>query len=661
MIHTSRIIRPCIAVLLLVLALTVSMITPQAHIASLEHHAIWVFPDPSMTNPVTDPTARQALIDHSKDSGVDIIYLSVYSSNPNLAGRYMYDDSALADLITQANAKGIQVYAAYGAPDWPSLGCDSNSFPLQRMAEVASYNAVANPSAKFKGVVLDIEPPEPQSAAQFQMLLAQYQCIQQSLPADLRLSVAIRFFWDAQVEFPAGSGIVKRVHEHIIDMDMANVIVMGYRDFAGPADCSNDGLICLDQDEIAYAQSHGKFSLVLVGLETSDPSSTGISNKETFFEEGQTVLDDVAQVVFNHFGYFSFGGFAVHNYQNSYLGGLNPRWPTINSRLPEGVYDAQEVFTPPGANVTVAAGTIASTNISVGFPDVTIPGYTYASWIDPDSASALPNGYQITDNLAFDITTTATFTGPATVCFQNLGIDPVAFSTLRVLHNPGTGFVDETILSGPNAPNPITQTICASVTSFSPFALANLLDITPPTVVAPAPTSAPTDINCQAPVPNVLLHTSASDNSGSVNLQQSPIAGTIVGAGPHTITVTAIDPSGNSSTATTTFTVIPGPSFTVSLTPASVRRGGQVTLKASFSNCASSRQALTLKVSLTTPRDKTLMATLPITLQAGQKGSLTLPLIIPRSSPTGLYALTLDVYVGSARIGTSSAQLTVTP
>ena len=660
MIHMSRIISRCTALLLLVLALTVSMITPQAHNISPQHHAIWVFPDPSMTNPVTDPTARQALIDHSKDSGVDIIYLSVYSSNPNLAGRYMYDDSALADLITQAYAKGILVYAAYGAPDWPSLGCDSNSFPLQRMAEVASYNT-ANPSARFNGVVLDIEPPEPQSAAQFQMLLAQYQCIRQSLPPDMVLSVAIRFFWDAQVEFPAGSGIVKKVHEHIIDMDMGNVIVMGYRDFAGPADCSKDGLVCLDQEEIAYAKNSGKSALVLVGLETSDPSSTGISNKETFFTEGQTVLDDVAQVVFNHFGYFSFGGFAVHNYQNSYLGGLSPRWPTINSRLPGGVYDAQEVFTPPGANVTVAAGTIASTNISVGFPDVTIPGFTYASWIDPDSASALPNGYQLTDNLAFDITTTATFTGSATVCFQNLGIDPVAFSTLRVLHNPGTGFVDETILSGPNAPNPITQTICASVTSFSPFALANLSDITPPTVVAPAPTSAPTDINCQAPVPNVLLHTSASDNSGSVNLQQSPIAGTIVGAGPHTITVTAIDPSGNSSTTTTTFNVIAGPSFTVSVTPNSVKRGNQVTLQAAFSNCASSRQLLTLKVGLTTPRSNNLMVSLPVVLQAGQKGKLSIPLSIPKSTPAGLYTVTIDVYVGGTKTGTSTAQLTVTP
>ena len=567
MIHVSRIIRPYGSALLLVVALTLSMTTAQAIIIIPKIHAIWVFPDPSIANPITNQTARLTLINNSATSGVNVIYLSVYSPNPNLAGRYMYDDGALADLITQAHAKGIQVHAAYGAPDWPTLGCDSNSFPLQRMAEIASYNA-SYPTSKFDGIVLDIEPPEPQSTTQFQALLSQYQCIRQSLPADMRLSVAIRFFWDAQVEFPVGSGIVKKVYEHVIDMDMKNVVVMGYRDFAGPADCSKDGLVCLDQDEIAYAKNSGKSELILVGLETSDPSSTGISNKETFFEEGQSVLDDVAQVVFDHFGYFNgFGGFAVHNYQNSYMGGLSLKWPTSNSGLPKGIHDAQEVFTQPGANVDVAVGPIGSANISVGFPDITIPGYTYASLIDPNSAGALPSGYQITDYLALEITTTAAFTGPATVCFNNLGIDPGMFSTLRVLHNAGTGFVDETILSGPNAPNPITQTICASVTSFSPFVLANLFDTTPPTVVAPAPTSAPTDINCQAAIPNILLRTSASDNSGSVTLQQSPTAGTLVGTGPHTITVTATDPSGNSSTATTTFTVADNTPPTITAPP----------------------------------------------------------------------------------------------
>ncbi|HEX8179661.1 MAG TPA: HYR domain-containing protein [Pyrinomonadaceae bacterium] len=81
-------------------------------------------------------------------------------------------------------------------------------------------------------------------------------------------------------------------------------------------------------------------------------------------------------------------------------------------------------------------------------------------------------------------------------------------------------------------------------------------DTTPPTVIAPAPASASADANCLAAIPNVVAGSSASDScAGPVTLSQSPAAGTLVGLGTHTITVTAIDAAGNNSTATTIFTV----------------------------------------------------------------------------------------------------------
>jgi hypothetical protein len=61
------------------------------------------------------------------------------------------------------------------------------------------------------------------------------------------------------------------------------------------------------------------------------------------------------------------------------------------------------------------------------------------------------------------------------VCFTLPTItDPTTFSNLRVLHNEGGTLVDETILSGPNAPNFATRTICAQTYSLSPFAIAQL-------------------------------------------------------------------------------------------------------------------------------------------------------------------------------------------
>jgi hypothetical protein len=84
----------------------------------------------------------------------------------------------------------------------------------------------------------------------------------------------------------------------------------------------------------------------------------------------------------------------------------------------------------------------------------------------------------------------------------------------------------------------------------------NVPDNTPPIVSCPSPTTASADSNCQARVPNILAGVTASGGCGGpVTLSQSPAAGTLVGLGTTTITVTATDAANNSSTCTTTFTV----------------------------------------------------------------------------------------------------------
>jgi hypothetical protein len=205
---------------------------------------------------------------------------------------------------------------------------------MQRMAEVNAYNA-AHADAEFEGVVLDVEPPEPQSTADFQNLLALYQCVRSSLPQRggdrMGLAVAIRFFWDAVVPFPAG-GPQKKVYEHIIDMELDHVIVMGYRDHAGTA-CSgpdNNGIICLDEDEMAYADRIAENNMILVGVETSN-CEPGCGTGVSFYKDGAGVLYQQAVLVAEHFrASRAFGGFAVHRYQDSYLGGI-AGWPAVNN------------------------------------------------------------------------------------------------------------------------------------------------------------------------------------------------------------------------------------------------------------------------------------------------------------------------------------------
>lgn len=129
--------------------------------------------------------------------------------------------------------------------------------------------------------------------------------------------------------------------------------------------------------------------------------------------------------------------------------------------------------TPAGTNVTVAEN-----GATVTFSNVTQAGQTTITPIDPNSLQGIPGEYVINANsLAFEITTTATYTGPITIGFQVPGVNnPITFSTLRVLHGeppPVPNFVDRTILA-PDSPTHDfpARTIYARVTSLSPFVIA---------------------------------------------------------------------------------------------------------------------------------------------------------------------------------------------
>jgi Tol biopolymer transport system component len=128
--------------------------------------------------------------------------------------------------------------------------------------------------------------------------------------------------------------------------------------------------------------------------------------------------------------------------------------------------------TPAGTNVTVTVGGVQFT-----FANVTQAGQTTVTPIDPASAGTLPGGYTLVNgSLAFQITTTAIYSGSITVCIVESSVnDQTTFDSLRILHGEGGTLVDRTILP-PDAPAPnfSTRTICARVTSLSPFVVAKL-------------------------------------------------------------------------------------------------------------------------------------------------------------------------------------------
>jgi len=132
--------------------------------------------------------------------------------------------------------------------------------------------------------------------------------------------------------------------------------------------------------------------------------------------------------------------------------------------------------TPAGANISVTQN-----GVTVTFSTVTSRGETTITPIDSGSLSGVPGEYVVNSNsLAFDIHTTAVYSGSITIGFQVPAVnDPNTFSALRVLHSEPPAvpnFVDRTVLAPDTpAPNFATRTIYARINSLSPFLITEKL------------------------------------------------------------------------------------------------------------------------------------------------------------------------------------------
>ncbi|MEX2369555.1 MAG: HYR domain-containing protein, partial [Bacteroidales bacterium] len=80
--------------------------------------------------------------------------------------------------------------------------------------------------------------------------------------------------------------------------------------------------------------------------------------------------------------------------------------------------------------------------------------------------------------------------------------------------------------------------------------------VSPVITVCAADQNIGADINCEGTVPDLTGGVSVSDNCGTIaSVTQSPLAGTVIGTGITTVTITATDDSGNSSSCTADLTV----------------------------------------------------------------------------------------------------------
>jgi large repetitive protein len=124
--------------------------------------------------------------------------------------------------------------------------------------------------------------------------------------------------------------------------------------------------------------------------------------------------------------------------------------------------------TPAGNNVSVAPQdtSTATSPMTVTFGTVTQAGQTNVTV--SNTGSAPPPNFQLGNPPTYyDLTTTATFTGGAVVCINYGGITFNNQSAIKLFHSENGVWVDRT-----TSTNTTTHTVCGTVSSFSPFILA---------------------------------------------------------------------------------------------------------------------------------------------------------------------------------------------
>jgi Tol biopolymer transport system component len=126
-------------------------------------------------------------------------------------------------------------------------------------------------------------------------------------------------------------------------------------------------------------------------------------------------------------------------------------------------------YTPPGSNVMAQA---PSGDAGVSFSQVIGAGITTFTPISGGSAGTPPSGYTLCPTCpAYEITTTATYTPPVTVClFVPSSVSTADFNAMKLLHGESGVLVDVTTghITNPDT----TREVCGSLSSLSPFVIA---------------------------------------------------------------------------------------------------------------------------------------------------------------------------------------------
>lgn len=257
--------------------------------ASITHdRATWLW-DPWMI--VNDEEGTLAFLESKR---LNKVYLQI---DRNISA------SIYQSFIEKSSAKGMEINALDGAPEWAAPKGYISQDHL--MAWLSGYQEEASPQQEFSGVHLDVEPylysgwnsKRAATVKSYQALLLRAKNSTENLNLPLEADMP---FWFDEISYNNiyGKGLLA---EWVI-AGTDGVTIMAYRDSAAL-------ITDFVKKEIEWAGRYSK--RLIVGVETGETSE---GDTISFFEEGEIYMNEQLEIVKGYYeNKAGFGGTAVHH------------------------------------------------------------------------------------------------------------------------------------------------------------------------------------------------------------------------------------------------------------------------------------------------------------------------------------------------------------
>ncbi len=205
--------------------------------------------------------ATEELIELAEATGVTRIHMQIPSGLDEAETR-----RAVAEVIGDLGAAGIETFALDGAPDYNSAG--GRRTLGRALDRVMAHNAAVAPAGRFRGVHLDVEPyladswgtNRPEAIAGYLAMLEESAARIDGLAFD----VAVPFWFDGiQVREETHEGWQVRSLTAAVLEYASDVTVMDYR----TTSAGSNGILALASTELVAAAAAGK--RLWIGLETT--------------------------------------------------------------------------------------------------------------------------------------------------------------------------------------------------------------------------------------------------------------------------------------------------------------------------------------------------------------------------------------------------------